>query len=162
MTSLRDAINADFSSILKLNDDEVKQTSAMDMERLGLLAGISCYLKVAVVEGEVAAFLLAMQQGVAYENDNYNWFAARFRSFLYVDRIVVGSEYSGLGIGSMMYNNLFEHARSQGIKLITCEYNIEPPNPASRAFHDKFGFRELDTQWVANGTKAVSLQAADT
>jgi len=33
--------------------------------------------------------------------------------------------------------------------------------PASQRFHDKFGFKELDTQWVANGTKKVSIQAAN-
>lgn len=32
---------------------------------------------------------------------------------------------------------------------------------ASQRFHDKFGFKELDTQWVANGTKKVSLRAAN-
>jgi predicted GNAT superfamily acetyltransferase len=43
---------------------------------------------------------------------------------------------------------------------VTCEYNIEPPNEASRRFHDKFGFREIGTQWLDDGTKRVSLQAA--
>jgi predicted GNAT superfamily acetyltransferase len=28
-------------------------------------------------------------------------------------------------------------------------------------FHDKFGFQELGRQWVAGGTKLVSLQAAE-
>ena len=46
-------------------------------------------------------------------------------------------------------------------QLFACEYNIQPPNPVSKRFHDKFGFKELDTQWVANGTKKVTLQAAE-
>jgi hypothetical protein len=29
-------------------------------------------------------------------------------------------------------------------------------------FHEKFGFKEQGTQWVANGTKRVSLQVAET
>ncbi len=160
MTNLRNAIETDFDRIIELNDAEVRQTSAMDMARLRLLAGMSCYFKVAIVAGEVAAFLLAMRDGAPYENDNYGWFATHFKSFLYIDRVVVGSAYKSLGIGSMLYNDLFEYARMCGIKSITCEYNIEPPNPASRAFHDKFGFTELDTQWVAKGTKQVSLRVA--
>ena len=52
-------------------------------------------------------------------------------------------------IGSRLYEDLFDYARSQGIKAITCEYNIQPPNPASQRFHDKFGFKELGQQWVA-------------
>ena len=69
--------------------------------------------------------------------------------------------FAGLKIGSRLYEDLFDCARSQGIKTITCEYNIQPPNPASQRFHDKFGFKELGQQWVALGTKRVSLQAAE-
>ena len=102
-----------------------------------------------------------LREGAPYLNDNYAWFAARYPQFIYVDRIVVGAEFAGLKIGSRLYEDLFGYARSQGIKAITCEYNIQPPNPASQRFHDKFGFKELGRQWVAHGTKLVSLQAAE-
>jgi len=115
-----------------------------------------------VANGRVAAFLLAMREGAPYLNDNYGWFAARFSQFVYVDRIVVGSDFAGFGVGSRLYEDLFRYARSQGVKAITCEYNVEPPNPASQRFHAKFGFKELGRQWVGQGTKLVSLQAAET
>lgn len=159
---IRDIAESDFPAIIQLNDAEVQQTSHMDLARLRVLMGLSAYAKVATIGKEVAAFLLAMRDGAPYENDNYGWFASRFRSFLYVDRVVVGSRFSRRGLGSILYGDLFEFARSEGIALITCEYNIVPPNPASRAFHDRFGFRELGTQWVAGGAKQVSLQAAET
>jgi predicted GNAT superfamily acetyltransferase len=158
---IRAATAADFPAILKLNDAEVQHTSAMNLARLGFLDGIACYHKVAIADGQVAAFLLAMGAGAPYQNDNYNWFATRCGSFIYVDRVVVTAGCAGRGIGSRLYADLFAHARAQGIKTITCEYNIQPPNPASQAFHDKYGFTELGTQWVANGTKQVSLQAAE-
>jgi predicted GNAT superfamily acetyltransferase len=157
---IREATEADFESILALNDGEVQQTSAMDLARLRYLHGLSSYHRVVEVNGRVGAFLLAMRSGAAYENQNFNWFTEQVGNFLYVDRIVVGADFAGLGIGSALYRDLFAHARALGIPAITCEYNIEPPNPASRAFHDKFGFRELGTQWVAGGSKRVSLQAA--
>jgi len=162
MVEIRDATASDFESIIRLNDAEVRQTSPMDPERLQSLVQMAAYCKVAVTDGQVAAFLIALREGAPYENDNYNWFAARFSRFLYVDRIVVGTMYAGRGIGSQLYYGLFECARQDGVQTITCEYNIDPPNQASRAFHDKFGFRELGTQWVAGGTKQVSLQAAET
>ncbi len=158
---IRDAIEEDFTSIILLNEAEVQQTSPMDLEKLRLLDGVASYHKVAIVNGHVAAFLLAIREGEAYRNDNYNWFASRFQKFLYVDRIVVGVVFSGLKIGSKLYNDMFENARTHGVKTITCEYNIKPLNIVSRAFHDKFGFKELATQWVANGTKQVSLQVAE-
>lgn len=158
---LRNASADDFGAIVELNAREVQQTSPMDLARLHELAQMSSYHTVAVIDGRVAAFLLALREGVPYLNDNYAWFAARFPQFIYVDRIVVGAEFAGLKIGSRLYENLFGYARSQGIKAITCEYNVQPPNPASRRFHDKFGFKELGQQWVAQGTKLVSLQAAE-
>ena len=162
MTHIRELVEADFESIVRLNDAEVQQTSEMNLDRLGLLVRISSYCKVATVEGQIAAFLIALREGAPYENDNYRWFASRFPSFLYVDRIVVGAHFSGHRIGSKLYAEMFEFARSHRVDAITCEYNIEPPNPASRRFHDKFGFKEVGTQWVAGGTKRVSLQAAKT
>lgn len=162
MTHIRDMVESDFESIVRLNDAEVQQTSQMDLDRLGRLVRMSSYCKVATVDGQVAAFLIALREGAPYENDNYEWFASRFPRFLYVDRVVVAAHLSGHKIGSKLYGGMFEFARSHCVDTITCEYNIEPPNPASRAFHDKFGFKEVGTQWVAGGTKQVSLRAAET
>ena len=158
--TLRDVVEADFERIVEINAAEVAKTSAMDVERLRFLHALAGYHRAAVVDGGVGAFLLAMPDGVDYPNDNYNWFTARYPHFLYVDRIVVDSAFSGLGIGSRMYRDLFEHARAQRIETVVCEYNIEPPNHASMAFHEKFGFREVGTQYVADGAKRVSMQVA--
>ncbi|MFD0739780.1 GNAT family N-acetyltransferase [Lysobacter koreensis] len=160
MIHIRDMVESDFERVVRLNDAEVQQTSQMDRDRLGLLVHLSSYCKVATVDGHVAAFLIALREGAPYQNDNYQWFAGRFPSFLYVDRIVVGADFSGRKIGSSLYGEMFEFARAHRVEAITCEYNIEPPNPASRAFHDRFGFKEVGRQWVAAGTKQVSLQAA--
>lgn len=161
MDSIRDIVDADYPAILDLNAAEEQQTSAMNCQRLESLVRMCSFRKVFTVDGEVAAFILALEDAAPYQNDNFSWFAARIPKFIYVDRIVVGSRFAGRKIGSKLYNELFAFARSKGIPTITCEYNIEPPNPASRAFHDKFGFGELGTQRVAGGTKLVSLQAAE-
>ncbi|MBL8262634.1 MAG: GNAT family N-acetyltransferase [Xanthomonadaceae bacterium] len=160
MDAIRDITTSDFDAVIALNDAEVQQTSPMDAARLQSLLDMAAYRKVATVDGQVAAFLIALRDGAPYQNDNYDWFASCFPQFLYVDRIVVGARFAGRGIGRRLYEDLFAFARDSGVQTITCEYNIDPPNPASRAFHDRFGFRELGTQWVAGGTKQVSLQAA--
>jgi len=159
-TLLRDATDADFPRIVALNAAEVAQTSAMDLGRLRTLHSLASYHRVAVVDGVVAAFLLAMDVDAPYENDNFGWFAERAANFVYVDRIVVDAAFAGRGIGGALYRDLFAWARARGIGNVTCEYNLEPPNPASRAFHDRFGFRELGQQRVAGGAKLVSLQVA--
>ena len=160
MTHIRDVVDTDFEAIVALNDGEVQHTSPMDVSRLRFLVALSSYCKVVTVENRVVAFLIALRERAPYENDNYRWFSERFTTFIYVDRIVVDAAFSGRGVGKKLYGDLFEFAWSQRVAMVTCEYNIEPPNPASQIFHDKFGFTELGTHWVANGTKRVSLQAA--
>ena len=150
----------DYLRIVDINASEVLHTSPMDLRQLHLIAAIACYLKVAVVSGQIAGFLMALRDHVTYQNANYKWFADRLDEYIYVDRIVVAVEYTGLKIGSLLYSDLFAYARLNGITNVTCEYNIAPPNLASAAFHKKFGFAELGTQWVAGGAKLVSLQVA--
>jgi predicted GNAT superfamily acetyltransferase len=160
--AIRDAVANDYETICALNLAEVQHTSPMDAARLATLANLSCYFKVACVDGTVAAFILAMSSGALYENDNFSWFARRYARFIYVDRVVVSVTSRGMRLGSLLYEDLFLYARNNAIPLVTCEYNVIPPNEPSRLFHDRFGFEEQGTQWVADGTKRVSLQVAAT
>ena len=159
---LRSAQEADFEAIVRLNEAEVQHTSVMDLERLRHLDRLSCYHKVASMEGTIAAFLLAMPHDAPYASENFLWFVARHSMFVYVDRIVVASSFGGNKLGSLLYTDLFAYARANGVPMITCEYNVIPPNEPSRRFHDKFGFKEVGTQWVSNRTKLVSLQVSMT
>jgi len=159
---IRRAVPTDFETICALNLAEIHHTSAMDISRLAELDAISCYHQVACLDGIVSAFLLAMCNGTPYKNDNFEWFSKRYARFIYVDRVVVSPGSRGLRLGSLLYEDVFRHARSNAIPLVTCEYNLVPPNEPSRLFHDKFGFKEKGTQWVANGAKQVSLQVAET
>jgi predicted GNAT superfamily acetyltransferase len=154
----RDLEEADFESIVALNAAEVRHTSPMDVARLRLLHELASHYKVAVVDGRVVGFLLAMREHTPYENENYAWFAARYPKFVYIDRIVIAWEFAGRHIGSALYKDLFAYARTSGVTVVACEYNIDPPNLPSKAFHDKFGFREVGAQRIAG--KLVSLQIA--
>lgn len=158
--TLRDATPADFPRIVALNLAEVLQTSAMDLARLEHLHARAAYHRVACVDGEVAAFLLAFRDGADYPNPNFDWFAARYPSFLYVDRIVVDATFNGRGLGSLLYRDLFAHARAIGAAVVTCEFNVVPANEASARFHARWGFQEVGRQWLDDGKKQVSLQVA--
>lgn len=157
---IRDANEPDFPRIVELNAAEVRHTSPMDIERLRMLARISSYHRVAEIKGNVAAFLMAQREDCAYENENHRWFSARYDKFLYIDRIVVDANYAGLKIGTTLYQDIFEFARSGGVPIIACEYNVVPLNEPSRRFHENFGFEEVGTQWLAGNAKKVSMQAA--
>jgi uncharacterized protein len=158
---IRPASPADFEAVCALNLTEIQHTSAMDLARLTELDAISCYHKVADLGGIVAAFLLAMCNDSRYENENFEWFSKKYSRFIYIDRIVVASACRGRRLASLLYDDIFRHARSNAIPWVACEYNIVPPNEPSRLFHDKLGFKEQGTQWLASGKKRVSLQAAE-
>jgi predicted GNAT superfamily acetyltransferase len=158
---IRTVAAKDFETICELNLSEVQHTSAMDMSKLAELNALSCYHKVACLDGVVSGFLLALCNGSPYENANYQWFSRKYARFIYIDRVVVSPAARGLRLGTILYEDIFRHARSNAIPLVTCEYNIVPPNEPSRLFHDKFGFKEQGTQWLANDTKQVSLQVAE-
>lgn len=158
---LHGAEAADHAAVLRLNLASVHFLSPMDPGRLRWLLSMAACCRVARVRGEVAAFLLALREGTAYDSDNYRWFSAREPAFLYIDRVVVGEPFRGRGLGAALYADLFALARNQGVPCVTCEFDVEPPNPVSAGFHARFGFREVGTQWVAQGRKRVSLQKAD-
>jgi len=156
--AIRPADPADFADILRLNGEWVHFTSPLDATALAQLHAQSPYHRVVESDGRIVAFLLAIREGSDYASPNYCWFADRGGSFLYVDRVIVDEANQGQGVARMLYADLLAFAREWGFDRVVCELDIDPPNEASRLFHDSLGFREVGTQLVANGTKLVSLR----
>lgn len=156
--TIRAAAAADFPAILALNAESVHFLSPLDAARLQHLHAQAAYHRVVESDGVVVAFLFAFREGADYDSPNYRWFAQRYPEFLYIDRIVVSAAQQGRGLGALLYADLFAFARAQRVAQVTCEFDLDPPNPGSAAFHARFGFREAGTQWLGGGKKQVSLQ----
>ncbi len=150
----------DFADLLALNDESVEYLSPLSPSGLESLCKQSPLQLVIESAGEILGFIITLAQGADYDSVNYQWFAQRYEQFLYVDRIVVSKGAHAKGAGSAMYRAVFNFARDKGFAVIACEFDIDPPNPRSARFHQKFGFREVAQQRVADGRKAVSLQVA--
>lgn len=157
--SIRDALPTDFAQILALNEESVQVLSPLSLERLAQLHRQAAYHRVLIDRDRVAAFLFAFREAAQYDSPNYRWFNDRFPTFLYIDRIVVAQADRGRGIGRRLYADLFAFATHAHAGLVTCEFDIDPPNEPSRRFHQRFGFKEVGTQWLGANTKQVSLQA---
>ena len=158
---LRRIAPADFPAILALNEESVHFLSALTPARLAHLHEQSALGLVVEQDGAVVAFLLAFREGADYDSVNYQWFASRYPRFLYIDRVVVASTARSAGVGSLLYRETFAHAARSGVALVTCEFDVAPPNPVSERFHARFGFHEVGRQSVTYADKWVSLQAAD-
>jgi len=157
---IRDAVDSDFPAVLALNAESERFLSPMDLARLRRLHRMAAYHRIVEMQGQTVAFLLAFREGADYDSPNYRWFGERYRQFLYVDRVVVAATEQGKRLGALLYDDLFAFAGTGGIERITCEFDIDPPNEASRRFHARYGFREVGTQWLAGGKEQVSLQEA--
>ena len=157
---IRAAEKTDYAAVLAMNEGALPHVSSLTAADLSEIAGQSFYFGVAWVDGAVAGFLMALRPGEDYPSLNYRWFCERYASFVYIDRIVVGPQFNGLGIGRALYVDVERVTLLSGesgvAPILTCEVNLEPPNPGSMAFHKKLGFGEVG-QLVADEGKLVSL-----
>jgi len=156
---IRPATPEDYEQILRLNEESVHFLSPLSKEKLEHLHRQSELLTVVEVDGAVEAFVLALREGKDYDSVNYTWFARNYDKFLYIDRVVVSLRQQSSGLGKLLYEEVFKHADATGVPAVTAEIDIEPPNPVSLKFHERFGFQEVGRQPVAGGKKIVSLQA---
>lgn len=156
--SIVDTVPEHFAQVLELNETFVHFLSPLDIQSLKALAEEAGYFRVAVVDGKVLAFLIAVYPGAHYASPNYLWFDREFDDFAYIDRIVVSRTAQGKSLATKLYNDLGMIARAKGITKLACEYNIKPMNEGSAKFHDRYGFREVGQQQLGD-KKRVSLQA---
>jgi len=160
---LRELTHADLPRLVELNNRNVPAVSPSDETGMAaLLAATDTTVAVVAADDPhtVLGFALLMRAGAAYDSENYRWFEARGSQFYYVDRIVVADEAQNSGIGSALYAAVFDAARARGLSEVTCEVNVEPPNPGSMRFHERLGFTEVGRQSTKGGTIVVALLAA--
>lgn len=158
-TRLRAVDTADVPALAALNDAAVPAVNALGAD--GLAAHVpECDLAV-VADGDDGplGFLLALAPGSGYASENYRWFSEHVPGSLYVDRVVVAPDAHGQGVGRLLYGAVDARARELGLGQVTCEVNLDPPNPGSLAFHARLGFEQVGEQVTKGGTVRVALMA---
>jgi len=163
--TVTDLTAADLVAALALNNDAVPALNELDEPELTRLFGAAAHaLAVAWPDGErlagfrLAGFCLAFAPGADYESLNYRWFSERYKSFTYLDRIVVDPSRRGGGIGAALYTEL-ERRIAGHTPWLLCEVNVRPLNAGSLRFHHRLGFSEVGQQDTDGGRKTVSLLA---
>lgn len=111
--------------------------------------------------GRLAGFVVALGPGCGYASPNYGFFDAGPADFLYVDRIAVAPWAHRSGLGRRLYAEVVARARELRRGRVTCEVNLQPPNPRSQAFHAALGFVEVGRQWTYGHTVEVQLLELD-
>lgn len=149
----------DLPVLTELNDAAVPAVNPLGAA--GLAAHVPhCDLAlVATDDGRPVGFVLALGPGADYDSENYRWFTAHRPGSLYVDRIVVAPTAHGRGIGRALYDAVGRRARELDLATVTCEVNLDPPNPGSLAFHDRLGFVQVGELLTKADTVRVALMS---
>lgn len=158
---IRNARPEDYDFILNVNEVNVEVLSPMPMERMLWLKEMSDMFVVAEVNGELAAFLIALREGQPYDSENYVWFSEKYPQFLYIDRIVIDEPFRAAGLGRALYQAVKDRAIETGVKVVTCEVDTIPYNETSLKFHEAMGFKEVGEQIIRGGAIKVSLKACE-
>ena len=153
---IRDVEAQDIDRIRSLNDAAVPAVNALSTAELGWFAKHAHYFRLATVTEHADAFLIGLRPGLDYRSENYQWFLRQYDDFAYVDRVVVDPGSRRRGLASRLYED-FRHGLPAEVTVMTCEVNLQPPNPSSLRFHERLGFRRVGTQETGNGTKRVAL-----
>lgn len=148
--------SSELDQILELNQQALPAVSSVTKKEMEHFLSIVDYFKSLIIDQRVVGFLIALTPGKDYHSVNYQWFEHKYKSFMYVDRIVITPTHQGKGLGTTFYNDLSK-STDQTITKITCEVNLKPTNEESMLFHKKYGFEQVDTQFTESGKKEVSL-----
>ena len=138
-------------ALLALNNEFAAELSPLSPEKAAHLVR-HAFMARAIGE---EALLIAFDQDAPYDNPNLQWFRERYDRFVYIDRVVVTPVRRGWGWARLLYESLFARARERGHAIVTCEVNLDPPNPRSEAFHAGLGFEPVGQAILPDARKTV-------
>ena len=105
-------------------------------------------------EIDYLGFAIVMDSDSNYQSLNYQYFRRKYTDFLYIDRVAVVDKAQRMGVGSSIYNKLYELNSEVSIP-ICCEVNTIPLNQQSLDFHSKQKFKIIEE--VKFGKKRVAM-----
>ncbi|MGV6851643.1 MAG: GNAT family N-acetyltransferase [bacterium] len=145
-----------FDGVLALNNASTPHVNQLSAEDLRRIREESAYFRVAIVNNDLAGFLIAMDQTALYTSDNFLWFKKQYPQFIYIDRVAVAVGSKRLGVGRVLYADIQSFAE-QRAPLLSCEVNLEPRNDVSLIFHSTAGFKEVGQLFHDKDKKRVAL-----
>ena len=149
----------DLERVLEINNANTPGVSELTMAELQTDLKNSLHaLAIDNEHGKVCAFCITFAQDASDAGDNHRWFAERYKSFVYLDRIAIDSDYRNRGLGALLYQQVEQQMSDSAVhSLLCCEVNLEPPNPGSLRFHQRIGFVECGVESTAPGYAVTYL-----
>ena len=132
----------DVPSMWSINEQGLPGTGQVSEQEVSDLLKLSTLSLGTFRDGVLLGFVLCLSPRTTYESLNYAWFNNKYDDFIYVDRIAVLHNQRDEGIGSKLYEEVISYSQENSIP-IAAEVNLNPPNPGSMRFHNRFGFEEV-------------------
>ena len=157
---VRNIVSTDVTRVLEINNANTPAVSELTMDELESDLRNSLHaLAIDNEQGEVCAFCITFDPDAPDAGANHRWFADRYESFVYLDRIAINSNHQSRGLGALLYQSVERHMLdSAEHSLLCCEVNLEPPNPGSLRFHQRIGFTEVGRHSPQQGYVVSLLQ----
>ena len=142
---VRNIKSADLTRVLAINNANTPGVSELTLSELETdITNCLHALAIDNEHGEVCGFCITFAPDAPAAGVNHQWFAERYASFGYLDRIAIDPTYQNLGLGVLLYQSVEQQMIDLAQhSLLCCEVNLEPPNPGSLRFHHRIGFAEV-------------------
>lgn len=127
-------------NLYKLNQENTPEVGSIrSYESFASLLDISYVNLLIEYKKQPIGFVICFRENLEYESLNYKFFNDTKQKFLYIDRVVIQSDYRRMGFGTRVYKYIDELAAKETLP-ICCEVNLIPLNQISLNFHAKNGF----------------------
>jgi hypothetical protein len=157
---VRNIVGTDVTRVIEINNANTPGVSELTLSELETdIKNCLHALAIDNEHGEVCAFCITFAPDAPHAGVNHQWFAERYKSFVYLDRIAIDSNHQNRGLGALLYQTVEQRMlESAEHSLLCCEVNLEPPNPGSLRFHKRIGFVECGVETTGPGYVVTYLQ----
>ena len=158
-TPLTSKLNSTHTNqMCKINEQGLPGTGKVNLQEMEKLLELSELSLGAFDDKKLLGFVLCLLPKTEYGSLNYAWFNQRYDQFIYVDRIAVARDSRNSGIGTLLYQQVFDYATQHGIP-VTAEVSLKPSNEGSDRFHLRHGFVTVGK--LDHGGKVVTMYIKD-
>ena len=152
--NIRKLTHTDVEAMWAINEDGLPGTGQVSQVELMALLDLASLSLGAFEDDRMLGFVICLPPRTSYGSLNYAWFNQRYDAFLYVDRVAGAPPHRNRGVGTALYDKVVATARERSVP-VAAEVNLDPPNPGSVRFHQRFNFDEVGA--LDHGTKAVTM-----
>ena len=153
MKGIRPLTPSDYEEILRINAESQPGVAHLDRTELERLVRLQNeHVVMEGPKGRLVGYLLAFPSDTPYDGEEFLLLTKTSLSpFIYIDQVAVGAAERRTGAASSLYQATEAAAERRGIRELSCEVNLNPPNPGSLAFHRSKGFNQTSVMETQDG-----------